>query len=308
MLTRLARALADAGFAVVVPEVLPWVALDPRPEAADNAISTIAHLIDDPLHEIHAIANLRSVPIGLIGLSFSAPQALLATRHPALRGRIRQVVTFGAYCDLKSTLHFQFTGEHEHQGQRLYATPDPYGRWVLGGHLLRRLDGFHDAIQAANSLQRIARFASLNGLDARHPRVTALIEGLRKALPPEHRHIFDLLSGRLDEQDASLHDERRALADQLFEAATQLSDRFDTRPLLRDVFVPVVISHGRNDRLIPFSEAEKLQAALQPHVQAELMLTGLLAHSTADRPKATASRLREIVGFARGLAHVVHSL
>lgn len=308
MLTRLARALADAGFAVALPEVLPWRNLDPLPEAADNAITMIADMIDDPVHEIHSAANLQSAPIGLIGISFSAPQALVATLDPALRDRVRRVVTFGSYCDFRSTVHFQFTGEHEHNGQRFIAPPDPYGLWVLGSHLLSRLDGFHDAFQAANSLKQIAQFSSRNGLDSRHPRVTALIEGLRETVPAHHRHVFDLFSGRLDAREATLHSERRVLADQLFEAATHLSGRFDVRPLLRDVCVPVVIGHGRNDRLIPFSEAQKLQAELQPRVPANLMLTGLLTHSTADRPQAAASRLREILGFAKGLAQVVRNL
>ena len=308
MLTRLARALADSGFAVVLPEVLPWRDLDPMPPAADAAISSIADLIDDPLHEIHSVANLRTAPLGLIGLSFSAPQALIASRDPALRGRICRVVTFGAYCDLRSTLHFQFTGEHEHDGERLYAAPDPYGRWVLGGHLLRTLDGFHDAVQAAESLKQIAQFSSLSGLDARHPRVTALVTVLRETIPVEHRRMFDLLSGQLDKQAACPGDERRALADHLFEAATQLSDRYDVRPLLRDVCVPVVISHGRDDRLIPFSEASKLQTALRQQASAELMLTGLLAHSTVDRPQTMASSLRETFAFAKGLARALHGL
>ncbi len=308
MLTRLARALADAGFAVVLPEVLPWRDLDPMPEAADTTIRAIIDMIDDPVHEVHLTADLRSTPVGLIGLSFSAPQALIATRDPAISGRIQRVVTFGAYCDLRSTLHFQFTGVHEHDGQRLYIAPDPYGRWVLGGHLLRLIDGFQDAIQAANSLKEIARFSSLYSLDARHPRVTALVEGLRRTVPSEHRNAFDLLSGRLDDQKAHSHDERALLAEQLFEAAIHLSDRFDVRSRLHDVGVPVVISHGRNDRLIPVSEAMKLRTALRPQVQANLMLTGLVAHSTADTPRAAASRLREVIGFAQGLAQVFHGL
>ena len=56
---------------------------------------------------------------------------------------------FGGYCDLERTLRFQFTGEHEWNGEAHSLRPDPYGRWIVGANYLTAVPGFEDSERVA---------------------------------------------------------------------------------------------------------------------------------------------------------------
>ncbi|HSG47524.1 MAG TPA: hypothetical protein VLA43_06930, partial [Longimicrobiales bacterium] len=129
-LVRFTRALAEGGCAVLVPEVPEWRELDLSPALT---VPTVLACMEG----LRGLGNLVSPePPGLLGFSFGAPQALSASAHPELRNRLAGVVGFGGYCDLERTIVFQFTGRHEHAGERHYLRPDPYGRWIVGANYL----------------------------------------------------------------------------------------------------------------------------------------------------------------------------
>jgi hypothetical protein len=72
--------------------------------------------------------------------------------------------------------------------------------------------------------------------------------------------------------------------------------------------VPTLIAHGRDDRLIPFTQSIRLQRALPTGVVRRCTITGLFAHSggTVDN-LGTRTKLVEAFRFAallRGLLNM----
>ena len=122
---------AGTGAAVLTPEIPEWTALRIDPERSVPTIQAAVLTLSER-------AETAADRTGLIGFSFGAPQALIASTDPALQGRLRLVVGFGGYCDLRRLLRFMFTGEHEWDGVWHTHRPDPYGRWVVGGDGRRR--------------------------------------------------------------------------------------------------------------------------------------------------------------------------
>ena len=77
----------------------------------------------------------------------------------------------------------------------------------------------------------------------------------------------------------------------------------DPRPFLAAVHPRVVIVHGRDDDVIPWSQALALEAALPPSHPREVIFTGLYGHTGAAVPSPSA-----IAGEVRALTRVVHQL
>jgi len=70
------------------------------------------------------------------------------------------------------------------------------------------------------------------------------------------------------------------LANGLADAAISHDPLFDPKQWLADVRVPVLLSHGRHDSLIPFSECSHLDRGLGPRSRG-VTITDLYAHSGA---------------------------
>ena len=108
-LARFTRALAAGGCAVLLPEVPEWRRLDLAP-------TTTLPTVLAALRALESLEDVDAGRVGLAGFSFGSPQAIAASAHPDLRGRLAGVVGFGGYCDLERTVLFQLTGRHEWGG------------------------------------------------------------------------------------------------------------------------------------------------------------------------------------------------
>ena len=104
-----------------------------------------------------------------MGFSFGAPHAVVAGADPALAPALAGIVAFEGYCDLPRMLRFLFLGEHEWEGQRFHANPDPYGRWIVGGNYVHRIPGLEDAGDMAAALLALAAQAGVRGLPSASP-------------------------------------------------------------------------------------------------------------------------------------------
>jgi fermentation-respiration switch protein FrsA (DUF1100 family) len=69
------------------------------------------------------------------------------------------------------------------------------------------------------------------------------------------------------------------LADRLATTALQRDPLLDPRSHLDAVRLPVLVAHGRDDRLIPFSESLRLAEALPAATVRRLTITALFQHS-----------------------------
>ncbi|HEX6911905.1 MAG TPA: hypothetical protein VF142_15990, partial [Longimicrobium sp.] len=73
----------------------------------------------------------------------------------------------------------------------------------------------------------------------------------------------------------------------------------DPRPHLPRVRGRVVLSHGREDRLIPFTETLRLRELLPPVARPSVTITGLFAHSSHAGWLHPVDRVREAGLFIR---------
>ena len=80
----------------------------------------------------------------------------------------------------------------------------------------------------------------------------------------------------------------------------------DPAPYLPVVPVPVVLAHGREDRLVPWTELPRLRRALPDARVRHAVVTKLFAHSFRERRFPTPTLAVEAVLFLRSIHPMVH--
>jgi pimeloyl-ACP methyl ester carboxylesterase len=270
-LVKFAGAVAAAGSIVLVPEIPEWRALHVAPAVTVDTIRAAVRALqsrDDVAHE-HA---------GLFGFSFGATQALVASCDPEVRRLLSGIAAWGGYCDLYRLFDFAMTGEHELDGVRYTLPPDPYGIWIMTGNYLTSMTGYEGAGEVAAALHELARDAGRRGLYAWDPVFDETKARLRLELDAAGREIFDVIAPPTTAPSGDV-EHRRALARQLADAVVRVDPLMDPRPHLARVDVPTLLAHGRDDRLIPFTETIRLERTLPAAVLRGRTITSLFAHS-----------------------------
>lgn len=270
-LNRFARAFAAAGNLVLVPDIPEWRALRVAPAATGQTIRAAVHALEQR-------PDVRAGRVGLLAFSFGATQAVLAGADPELAPLLHGIVGWGGYADLHAAIRFGLTGVHEFDGVRVRMEPDPYGTWIIAGNYLTAIPGYEEYGDVERALYALACEAGERGLYAWDPVYDASKARLGDALPRAHRELFDYLAPpthrpRRDEPRA------HALAEQLAHAALRVDPGLDPRGRLGAVQTTVLLAHGRDDRLIPFSETVRLSRLLPAERLEACVITGLYAHS-----------------------------
>lgn len=294
-LIRLARALAASGSIVMVPEISEWRALRVVPEITVPVIR--AAVLD-----LDARPDTLGGRTRLLGFSFGATQAILAASDARLDGHLAAVASWGAYADIHRTVRFLFTGEHELDGRSHFEDPDPYGRYILAANFLTDVDGHEDAGDVAAALHALASEAGRRGVFAGSTIYDDYKREQRETVAPQRRALFDVFAPlgpkRAVDGAAVLR-----LADALADAAVARQPLFDAQRWFGHVRAPVLLSHGRHDALVPFSECHRLDRALGA-LSRGATVTDIYAHSGAGRAR---NLLRNAVGYPR-LGRLMHRL
>lgn len=295
-LDRFARAVAAGGSAVFVPEIPEWSRLRVAPGVTGPTLLAAA---DAVLGGRIALAGR----IAALGFSFGATQALAAaSTAPALAGRLRAIAAWGGYCDLRNVFRFGFTGEYEYGGVRYTARPDPYGGWIMGANYLTRIPGLEDHEDVASALARLAEESGRRGVYAADAVYDPYKRELRAALPAGRRPVFDAFAPPAGERPP---DPELAgwLTDALAAAAVRADPLLDPGPRLARLGVRTLLAHGRDDRLVPFTETLRLGEAIPRAYRHGMTITALFAHSgRTARPRGPIGLGREAVRFI-GLLH-----
>jgi pimeloyl-ACP methyl ester carboxylesterase len=290
-LVRFARALAASGALVLVPEIPEWRELRIAPQQAQAVIGESATYLASR-------ADVQPGGVGLAGFSFGATQALNAAADPSLHDVLRAVVGFGGYCDLRRTLICMLTGEHEWAGTRHQLNPDPYGRWVVAGNYLTRIPEYAAMGAVAESLRALAREAGRLGVFAGDPILNVVNTRLRTRLNASEQPVWDLLAPLAGDSRVNAA-AAEAFANRLAAAGVGAEPLLDPQPCLPRIHCRVVLAHGREDRLIPFTETLRLHAMLPPETHASSTITGLFEHSGGRSPVRWAAYAREVARFGR---------
>jgi len=296
-LVRFTRALASGGCAVLIPEVPEWRRLELAPA---KTLPTIVA----SLRALDAIDIVDETRVGLAGFSFGSPQAIAASAHPDLVGRLAGVVGFGGYCDLERTVLFQVTGHHEWAGTEERLRPDPYGRWIVAANYLTAVPGLEDCVRVADGLRWMAAAAGDRGVVAWDPLLDPVRAEVRARLVgPTERDVFGLLAP--DGGGAAEGPEAVELSHALADAARRVDPAIEPGPVLGAAPGPVHLLHGVRDHLIPYTEMLRLAALLPESALRQATITRLFAHSSQDPLPGVVEGARETVRFVRALSDLL---
>jgi pimeloyl-ACP methyl ester carboxylesterase len=249
----LARSLAARRFAVLVPE-LPNLRAQ-KVAASDGAdiASAVRHLLTRPQGR---------APVGIMAISYAAGPAFMAALEPDIRDKVAFVVAVGGYYDLPAVVTFFTTGHFRAPGETDWhqAEPNAYGKWVFVQANAERIERPFDRVALSAMARR--KLADL----------AAPIDDLEQGLGPEGAAVVALLrNSDPDRVPALIATLPAAIRDDM--AALDLARRD-----LGQLRARVVLVHGRDDAIIPYTQSLALAAALPPG-QARLEVLGSLAHA-----------------------------
>jgi dienelactone hydrolase len=298
-LDRFARAMAASGAVVLVPDLPEWRELHIAPEMTVATIrAAVLELDGRPVTEAGRI--------GVIGFSFGATQALVAATDPVLRGHLAGVVAWGGYADLFHATRFAFLGIHHLDGTDYHLEPDPYGRWILAGNYLTLLPEHAGDEALAETLLGLAQDVGRLGIMSWSPETDPMKLAARSGLTPAQKEVFDLVA---PPAGSSYGEEERARVEQLVhrmtERAVEREPLLEARKYLNAVPVPVFLAHGRNDRLMPWTEMVRLRRQLPEERVRYSAVTSLFSHSFGERRLPTPAVLLEMVRFVRLISRML---
>lgn len=250
-LRNLARSLARAGFRVIVPE-LPG----PRRLSLSRADADI-------LAEVlrGASADRPGSTLGIAAISYGVGPAIIAALEPDLAGKVDFIVGIGGYHNTDSAIQFMVTGTFRRANDPLLhrMTPNSYSRWVFLRANAGRLDDERDR----GLLRALA--------DRRLDDANAAAADIRDLLSPQALTVLDLLEATDPAQVPALI---AALPEAIRRDIDSLNLALhDLKPL----GARLILVHGRDDPIIPFSESEALAAAARPGA-ARLFLVDRIGH------------------------------
>lgn len=256
-LVDLAFSLARARFLVLVPDLQGSREMRVRLEDAQNIADAAAYLaeMETPTHR---------GDVGVIAISYAVGLAVLATMQPQAKEKVQFLVGIGGYYDTTAVITFITTGKYRESPKAAWRTaqPDPDAKWIFLASNVNALSDPSDRKTLAAIAQRRLRTP------------TAPVDDLVAGLGPEGRSLFDLLTNTEGERVDGL----------LAKLPTAVRRQIDALSLknrdLSHLAGRLILIHGREDRLIPYTESLSLKAAVPG---TELFIVGGFSHiDTAD--------------------------
>jgi hypothetical protein len=251
-LVAFAKSLARVDFAVVVPELAGLRQLRVSSTDVQEVIDAFAWLV----------TRQDLAPAGRAGLaafSYAAGPAMLAAMDEAIRDQVGFVFAVGGYHDLRRVLTFFTTGYFIHNGRQQFLSPHDYGKWAfVAGNL--------DRIQDRNDRRLLETLARRLWRDP-----AAATDDLVPSLGSEGRSLWAFVTNRDPDRASAL---LTALPSAIQQELTVLNlAEYD----LTELRAPLILIHGYEDPMIPFTESISLARAVSDR-QARLYLVHGLVH------------------------------
>jgi hypothetical protein len=247
-----ANTLTRAGFAILVPDLEGLRAMQVQPKDIQDIAIAFAFLASQK--ELY-----QGGQAGMAALSYAVGPAVLATLEEDIQGEVDFLLGIGGYHDLVRVITFFTTGYFEENGRWRYLEPNPYSKWLF----LYRNTAYIQDPQDRTVLNTIAE-RKIEDLEAD-------ISALAGRLGPEGQAVFALLSNT------------DPLKTPMLVAALPAPIRADIHALnpagrdLASLEACLILVHGRNDAIIPYTESIALAHAV-PDGQAGLYLLHGLDH------------------------------
>lgn len=251
-LVAFAATMARARFTVLVPDLSGLRELRVSPANIKETADAFAWLAARP----DLTPGGRA---GIIAFSYASGPAFLAALEPDIRDRVRFIVAVGGYYDLAGVINYFTTGYYCREGSLLYRQPNDYGKWLF---VLSNIERVYD-ISDRQTLSSMAR--------RRLDNPEASIDDLAEGLGPEGTVIYDLVTNHDPAKTPAL---LKRLPDSIRKdiASLNLADK-----PLHQIRARVLLVHGKDDDIIPFTESIALSHALPPE-KVRLFIAGGLYH------------------------------
>jgi len=251
-LVAFATTLARARFTVLVPDLPEVRALKVRARDAVGVADAFEHLLS-------GFDDAMAYRAGIAAFSYACGPAILAALEPRLEGRVDFILAVGGYYDLEQVLTFATTGYFREGAQWRRTTPIEYGKWVFVFSNL-------DLVSEPGSRDALRRMA-----ERRFYGTSARIDDLLPALGREGQAVYALVNNR-DPQRVP------ALVQDLPE---RIRAEFDALNLARrdlsGLGAALILVHGKDDAIIPYTESVSLAAAV-PEGAGRLYIVEGLSH------------------------------
>jgi pimeloyl-ACP methyl ester carboxylesterase len=245
-----AATLAAARFIVLVPDLVRLRKLQLRAANRTDVVDAVRYMASTP--ELVPNQNL-----GIVAISVAAGPAIAAALEPAIQEQLRFVLAIGGYYDMLATLTFATTGYFHDGTQGHRQQPNDYGKWVF-------------ALSNVEMLKNPADRRAMTAIAWRKLKDrNASVDNLVASLTSEGQVLYRFLANTDPDQVGSLH---AALPPEVKAeiAAVSLSNKD-----LAAVRAAVILVHGRDDTVIPYSESMALARALPPQRMQLFLVRGL---------------------------------
>jgi hypothetical protein len=236
---------------VIVPDLKGMRSFRIAPSDVDEIRAAFSHFLSRP--------EVRSDSCGLFGFSYGAGPTIIAASQPEVREKVRFVVSFGGYCDLRNVLSFIATGYSEFQGKRYFRKPQEYGKWVFLANNL-------DWVESGEDRSVLRKILKIKLRDE-----NASIDSLISQLGGEGRNVLNLLSHADPSQTESFV---RKLPPAIRSSMAYLS----VSHALKDLRAHLILAHGEDDDLIPFTETLRLAQAAPQSEKVYLRILKTFSH------------------------------
>lgn len=242
-------------------------------------------LVPDAIAAFDALAAMPEAPHarpGIFSISFGSYPAI----HAAATRDAGALTIFGGYASFDEAIRFSLDGDPNRPH-------DPLNRPVVFINLLEHLpDAPADRALLARAWLVFVR-RTWGKPEMKEGGYRDLGRAMSERLPASHRPLFEMGVGIREGGSEVI---REALVEG---RATLL--HLDPEPVVSDVRCPVTVVHGRDDDVIPFSQAERLHAMFPG---SQLHLTGLYAHTGASlpTPRAALDEGRAMMGIVAAMA------
>jgi hypothetical protein len=250
-LVNFADALARCGYVALVPEFVDLKEFRVRPSDVDEVVASFTYLADQP--------DVDENRVGLFGFSYAGGLAILAAGDPAIADRVRFCFALGTYYDLKDIVTYATTGYYREGGKWVYMVPRHTGKWAF----MRNMLGL---VESARDRALLTSIADAKLADE-HSDVEAEVAGLGE----EGRRLFDLMTNTDPGRSAALIDELNPTILGYFDALS-LPGNID------GVKAHLILVHGRDDNLMPYTESVRLAENAPPGASVQLYILESFQH------------------------------
>ncbi len=262
-LVALARSFARAGFLALVPDLRGSRETRVRLGDARRIADALVHLSGRP--ELEGVSGAQGeAEVGLVAISYAVGLAVLATLEPDARTSTGFLVGLGGYYDTTEVVRFTTTGAYRLPGEDRWRKLEPLraAKWYFLSSNIEVLGdpGDRAALTAISKIRQRSGRADLIDDEGRD---------LVSQLGPEGQSLYALMTN----QDPA---KVEPLLSALPEALRNQLDSLNLRGRdLSHLAGRLILIHGREDPLVPFSESLALSQAVP---KTELFLIDGFSH------------------------------